>query len=354
MHRYFCSDLQGDRSGNRESAEFVFRVTPPLFEFTFFEYSTRRTWFLRNTHWNLQARQSLESLQPPRAWVMNVGVRRVGEFRAIRPATPTPMLPLTVTFRCEISWGSAFVNLTTCVDGSYMLFSMRPPESRPDWLRLDNRPPTVDFVTPEEVVVPSSRPATHSAENQAPAAGVTRTQCHRCRGHHSDEPSSSSITVVNETGAHGSGDDSRNQPAAGPADAREPPMIGGDSQDYPAVEIVDEITGQDMFARVFVGSIPFSVPPITHDQEVTAPTSRITHRPITLAEIDPHGVYGFDEGMAIFRAENERRLDVNHGTRLPPGNAIAVPHRPALSRPILVRPLRLSKSRCPSRPKNRS
>ena len=147
MRRYYCLDLEGGRAGNRQSADFVFRLAPPLMEFTLYNWAARQSWMPVNTNWNPQSLGSLESLRPPDAWVMNSGIARTGKFRAVYPTTPTPMLPITISLTCEISWGSAFINITGQVSGEWLLFSMRPPQGR-NWVQLDTRPPRVEYLMP--------------------------------------------------------------------------------------------------------------------------------------------------------------------------------------------------------------
>ena len=210
-----------------------------------------------------------------------------------------------------------------------MLFSMRPPESRPEWMRPDHRPPNVEYLTPEDVAAPSSRPVTTPAENQAtPTTGTGITA----------EDRTHPITPVIDPDAPGSSTDFLDANESPLTVNREVPRGSDDSQDYPAVEIIEEITGQDLFTRVFVGPIPFSSPPITHDRENPGPAARVVHRSITLNEIDPHAVYSFDEGMALVRAANHRRLDGNHGTHPAPAGTVSLPPRPESVRPLLVRP----------------
>ena len=184
---------------------------PPLFEFTFSEFATRRTWSLRNTCWNLQSRTSFQSLRPSSSWAMNVGVNRTGVFRAIKPAAPTPVLPLSVEFQCAISRGSEFINLASRVGEECIPFSMRPPESRPNWFQSDRRPLLVEFLAPADVAVPVRGPVTVA------------------------ESSSGSLNTITPVG----------DPMA--------PSGGGDSHDHPAVEIIAEIAGREMFSRVFAG-----------------------------------------------------------------------------------------------------
>ena len=167
----------------------------------------------------------------------------------------------------------------------------------------------MEFVTPEEVVAPSSLPATAPAGNQASSTTGTEITV-------GDRPHP--ITVVFDQEAPGSSTDARGEISISTVDDRVVPLCSGDSQDHPAVEIAEEITGKDLLVRVFVGSIPSSAPPITHVRDTPVPAARVERRPITLAMIDPHGVYPFEEGMALVRAENHRRLDGNHGTQLPP------------------------------------
>ena len=329
MRRYFCPELRGDRNGNREAGEWVFRIMPPLFEFTFYSYATRRSWVLRNTCWNVQARSSFQSLRPSGAWIMGTGVNRSGQFRAIAPTTATPMLPITVDFDCEISWEPSLINMTTVVNGACMLFSMRPPESRPDWVAIDRRPPMVVYLTPDQVTAPE-------------------------RIIHVDSTTPSVIAPVENHVTAVAGSPSR-ETNRGPNESGDTPgasSSGLDSQNYPAVEIIEEVSGIHPFARPVMGSIPFSGPPITLGRPGQIIGNRGTeHRPITIETLGSVSAEDFDLPMAVVRAENHRRLDGNHGTMPPPGTVIAVKPQSIISpRPHIVPTVMVTSVPAPTSP----
>ena len=174
---------------------------------------------------------------------MRTGANRTGTFRAIMPTTPTPMLPSSVEFRCEISRGSAFINLTTRLGAECMTFSMRPPESRPEWILIGRRPPVVLYLAPEMValpprnvpVAPDQINVVATGNNQVTAPGGKKPPINI------DNP----ITIM---------------------DAPPAPSGWGDSKERPAVEIIDEISGHGLIDKPFIGAAPLPAPPIAHDR----------------------------------------------------------------------------------------
>ena len=92
-----------------------------------------------------------------------------------------------------------------------------------------------------------------------------------------------------------------------------------DTQDFPDVQIAEEITGADMFARAFVGPIPFPIPPQEEQQSGVESRDRTTwDTPITVQDVGPRGIMGYGQAMAMVRKENRRRLAGNRGTDDPP------------------------------------
>ena len=94
MLRRYCPNSEVWRGPSRKSAELALRISPPLFEFSMYDWAHRQTWALGNSNWNVQSRASLGTLRQSPAWVMNTGISRSGEFTEVRPNTPNADDPL--------------------------------------------------------------------------------------------------------------------------------------------------------------------------------------------------------------------------------------------------------------------
>ena len=286
MHRYYCEEWEGNRQNHRQSADFEFRILPPWFRYTIIDWDERCTWTLTNNHFNLQSRESLESLRPSDSWTLTNGFRANGWFRAIEPATITLGNEIRVWLEVDINWNTAWINITGVVDGNHLLFSMRPPRGRSSWIYGNERPPEPVYLradgSPEPIIGQPPEPQAAPDESRSSA----------------DVPPDDDVE-----------------------DAR--PYSNQESFVHAETEIVDEImAGMMLFMRPPVGAIPFS--------RISRPIPNhlrglITQRAITLDELDPYGLLGFEVGMLIVRSINQVRLDENTGTHLPPDS---VPPRP--------------------------
>ena len=289
MLRYFCRDFTGNPRGDRQSAEFMFRPAPPLMTIIIFDYASRETWGIRYECWNAQSRQSLESLRPSDAWRRNCGFDGRGEFRAIRPTSLFDMLPLVLSFNVEVSWFPAFANLTTQIDNSFLLFSVRPESGTGGWTRLHFGPPQVVYIRPEDLLVNHSGQAQTSTVNvSAPVTLVQVTQ---------------NNTVTNQAPVE--------------------PSRGSNDPPPPEVEIIEEAPRNLPFSRPALDAIPFTHPPFGGQENHSAITRmHAVQRPITLEEFDPMGMLPFELAMQFVREENAARLGAHFGTRLAPVNSV--------------------------------
>ena len=284
MHRYWCEEFEGDRSQTRQSADLCFRIFPPWFRFSIIDWDRCESWTLTNNHFNLQARESLESLRPSDAWVLTNGFHGNGWFRAIEPCQITLGNAVRLWFEVDVNWNSAWINITTESEESHILMSMRPPRGSSHWVRGRDRPPAVVFLredgSPEPIVAP------------APVA----TEESRS----STDPPPDGVEVTPTLSNHDNHDAFENAPT----------------------EIIEEvIAGVHMFMRPPIGGIPFSAIPRPIPNHLR---SLVTQEPITLEALDPVGILGFGLGMELVRAINRVRFDEHHDTHAPP-NHVVVP-----------------------------
>ena len=114
---------------------------------TAYDYSNRKVWQIRNTHFDAQSRGSLSTLRPSDAWRANVGFRGHGRFVAIMPTTYTHGLDLECDLDVDVRWGPDFVNITGLCDGAWMLYSVRPVEGVGQWGHLNRAPPLAQRIT---------------------------------------------------------------------------------------------------------------------------------------------------------------------------------------------------------------
>ena len=184
------------------------------------------------------------------------------------PTTYTLGMDWECDLDVEVSWGPAFVNITGNCDGAWMLYSMRPVEGLGQWQRLNRSPPLAQR-TPAAVPVYTDLP------------NVSRS------GQRASEPSNSSDRIESVS----SGSDSP------------PVLIATNSQEYPAVDIIEEAPHSMPFAITHLRDIPFSRPrdPSHH------PRRTIEYRPITVQEFDPHGMLPFELALEFVREENRHR-----------------------------------------------
>ena len=134
----------GNPGGSRQSAEFTFRCVPPRICFMLFDHDIRKSWQITNTRFNMQARDSLRTLRNVEAWVSNAGFDAYGIFRAIMPCTATITLPLVMRLNVEISWDTAFVNITTQIGEDWLLWSTRTTR----WDEVNCSPPDIVYLQP--------------------------------------------------------------------------------------------------------------------------------------------------------------------------------------------------------------
>ena len=311
MLAYWCENLRRNHGSGAFSARFEYEMAPPFMRFQVVDWDAERTWTLENSHFNVQSRASLSSLRPSEAWRMNVGFNASGQFRIVEPATITPRSTMVLQLDCEISWGPEFINITGRIDGNYVLFSMRPPEgTRNAWVESRSEPPRPVYlrsdgsrmneaqtrrepVTPAQVITP---PSTVVEPNPPESPDLSDNR---------DIEVSSASTDTHPL-------ESRNVADATPMMRLvEPITILGDnieSHDFPAIQIVEETTGINMFAPYRVGDIPFSVP------NGNQPRPTVEQRPITIDDVPLGPGMTFEERMATVRLINAVRLDGNYGT----------------------------------------
>ena len=327
MLSYWCENLRRNHEGCCTlSARFEYEITPPFMSFVVIDWQAERSWRLENSHFNVQSRASLSSLRPSEAWRMNIGFNASGQFRVVEPSVITPRTTMVLQLNCEISWGPEFVNITGEIGGNHVLFSMRPPEGtrngwresrseppRPVFLRSDgtrmNEPPVRrETVTPPSTITPTTTSVTTPAETQSNPIEVTPRP--------SESPADDSLSVEEEADSPMAETViSRPVADATPMIRVTEPLPGGianmESREFPAIQIVEETTGINMFAPYRVGDIPFSIP-----SENPANQSRPTvdQRPITIDDIPLDPGMTFDDRMATVRLINSIRLDGNYGT----------------------------------------
>ena len=301
MHRYFCEEFEGNPRDHRQALDFCFRIFPPWFRVTIIDYDLCETWTLTNNHFNLQARQSLESLRESQSWVLTNGFHANGRFRAIEPSTIILGNEIRLWMEVDINWNTAWVNITTESEGSHLLFSMRPPRGSSAWGRARDRPPTVVYLREDG--------------SPEPIAGHPPVEAEQSRASSDPPPNHNGVDETEQSRA--SSDIPPNH------DDVEDAIPYPDNHMSPT-EIIDEIAaGVHFFMRPPHGEIPFShiSRPVPQNQR-----ELVTQRPITLEAVDPAGILGFDVGMEIVRAVNQVRLDEHTGTYLPPNHQ--VPPRP--------------------------
>ena len=297
-----CENLQSREGATRQSGRFTYRMMPPWMEFSLSDHDRRLTWTMSNSQFNTQSRSTLESLQPSRAWVSNVGMRAHGVFRIIEPTTVTPGIPTALEMNVQISWGPEFVNITTEVDGNHLLFSVRPPEGTrngwresrsplplPVFLRSDGTRMTDPPRSQQEARV-SNHPGT---TEPAPPVVVISNQAPPSN----EEPSSSSNAVLIQSPPGVENRDvippgalselQSNFQAINQINESITPEGGYvESQDFPAVQIIDQVVATGPFAPLIVGDIPFSRPPqggTSHEER------EVDQRPITIEQVTTGG-----------------------------------------------------------------
>ena len=287
-------------------------MLPPEMTFVLADHARRTTWTLTNSHFNTQSRASLASLRSSENWVSHVGIKAQGVFRIVEPTTVRVGMPMAMPLDVEISWVPQFVNITGLLDHNHLLFSVRPPEgSRNGWSSSRNPIPDPVFLRSDGTRMDEAqRPTTPPGVVQSPpvsnrsaaeASNVETTQSPS-----NEEVASASTDVpLPVLQSQQSSAERVSEPIITEGRPRE-------SQEYPAIEIVEDVNGMYPFGPVLVGEIPFSRPPSGDSNQVS--NTQIDQRPITVDQVTVGGTDDFEERILQVRQMNHARLANDYGT----------------------------------------
>ena len=297
------------------SARFTYSMLPPEMTFALADHGRRTTWTLSNSHFNTQSRASLASLRQSENWVSNVGITASGVFRVVEPTTVRAGMPMALELNVEISWGPQFVNITGMIDRNHLLFSVRPPEGvRNGWVASYRPLPEAVFLRSDGTRMdePQRRPSPPVEEQSPPVSEPTASSSNveTTQSPLVEEVASASTEVPLSVLQ------SQLPSVERVIDSQITEVGASESQEYPAIHIVDESSGLFPFSPVLVGEIPFSRPPSGETNQIV--NAQIDQRPITVDQVTVGGLDDFEERILHVRQMNHARLPNDYGTQSGP------------------------------------